>query len=411
MNDKGQKFILLVEDEAVIGMAETMNLKKYGYDVIHAINGHNALDIIKDHKNEIDIILMDIDLGQEIDGTEIAKIILKEHDIPLLFLSSHIERNIVEKTENITSYGYVVKNSSITVLDASIKMAFRLHDAYQNLRKTKLQIETQKKDLLVYEKRYRRLFESAKDGILILSAFNGMIVDVNPYLVEMLGYSKEQLLNKNIWDISAFKNIDYSKHLYKELQDKEYIRYHDLPLETFNGNLIHVEFVSNVYYVDSEKVIQCNIRDITDRKKYEMTLEQEISDRKRIEEALRQSEIKYRTMVDNSTSIILEWDTNGIVLFLNKYGLDFFGFAEMEIIGHNVIDTIVAPIDSITGQDLREKIEQLQAKPDKYYSTENENIRKDGDRVYIAWTNKGIYSNDGKILKIISIGIDRTRYK
>jgi PAS domain S-box-containing protein len=410
MNDQGQKYILLVEDEGLIGMAESMDLKNYGYDVIHVLNGQAAIDILNNQKNKIDIILMDIDLGKGIDGTEIAKIILNNHDIPLLFLSSHIERNIVEKTENITSYGYVVKNSSITVLDASIKMAFRLHEANQNLKKQKLQIENQKRNLLVYEKRYRRLFESAKDGILILSAVNGMIVDVNPFLVEMLGYSKEQFLNKSIWDISAFKNIDYSKQLFKELQDKEYIRYHDLPLETFNGDQIHVEFVSNVYYVDSEKVIQCNIRDITDRIKYEVKLEQEIFESKRIAEEMLQYEIKCRDIVDTTTSIILEWDTKGIVLFLNKYGLNFFGFAELEIVGQNVMDTIVAPIDVTTGQDLQKKIERIKQKPDEYCSTENENVRKNGEKVVIAWNNKGIYNAAGKLIKIISIGIDRTIY-
>src|SRR5512146_1993050 len=95
-----------------------------------------------------------------------------------------------------------------------------------------------------YENQYRRLFESAKDGILILNADTGMILDVNPFLIEMLGYSKKRFLTKNIWDISAFKNIDYSKKLYKELQEKEYVRYEDIPLEASDGSLIDVEFYS-----------------------------------------------------------------------------------------------------------------------------------------------------------------------
>ncbi len=149
-----------------------------------------------------------------------------------------------------------------------------------------------------FENRYRRLFESAKDGILILNASNGMIVDVNPYLIEMLGYSKKRFLKKNIWDISAFKNRDYSKQLYEELQQKEYVRYEDIPLEASDGHLIHVEVVSNVYLVDNEKVIQCNIRDITNRKKKERTLEEEIKEK----EALI-TEIQHRTI--NSLTIIV----------------------------------------------------------------------------------------------------------
>jgi PAS domain-containing protein len=138
---------------------------------------------------------MDINLNEKIDGTEIAKIILKDHDIPLLFHSSHTERDIVSKTENITSYGYVVKNG-MTVLDASIKSAFRLYEANKNNAKQKLEIDVKDQELRMYEKRYRRLFEAAKDGILILSAETGMITDVNPFLIEMLGYSKMKCLKK-----------------------------------------------------------------------------------------------------------------------------------------------------------------------------------------------------------------------
>lgn len=150
----------------------------------------------------------------------------------------------------------------------------------------------------VYENQYRRLFESAKDGILILNADTGMILDVNPFLIEMLGYSKKRFLTKNIWDISAFKNIDYSKKLYKELQEKEYVRYEDIPLEASDGSLIDVEFVSNVYLVDNEKVIQCNVRDITNRKQKERTLEEDIKEKNALIK-----EIQHRTI--NSLTIIV----------------------------------------------------------------------------------------------------------
>ncbi|MFO7447294.1 MAG: PAS domain S-box protein, partial [Ignavibacteriaceae bacterium] len=276
INRNGHKTILLVEDEAMIAMLETRELKNYGYDVIHAMNGPRAIESIRDNKALIDLILMDINLGHDLDGTEVAKIILKEHDIPILFLSGHIEREIVTKTEDITSYGYVVKNSGITVLDASIKMAFRLHAANLDLKRKSKKIEDKDTELQHYEKRYRRLFESAKDGILILSAETGIIVDVNPFLIELLGYSRGEFLNKSIWDISAFKNIDYAKQLFKALQDKKYVRYDNLPLETSDGRIIHVEFISNVYLVDSDKVIQCNIRDITSRMHFEKSLTDDI---------------------------------------------------------------------------------------------------------------------------------------
>ncbi len=128
-----------------------------------------------------------------------------------------------------------------------------------------LKTEEGQTKLAISETRYRRLFETAKDGILILDAETGMILDVNPFLIDLLGYSKEQFIEKAIWEIGFFKDIVANQENFMELQLREYIRYEDLPLETSDGRLIHVEFVSNVYLVDKKKVIQCNIRDITGR--------------------------------------------------------------------------------------------------------------------------------------------------
>ena len=116
------------------------------------------------------------------------------------------------------------------------------------------------------ELRYRRLFEAARDGILILDARTGAITDVNPYLIEMLGYSRDEFLAKKLWEVGAFRDVQDSKEAFLALQEREYIRYKDLPLKAKDGHLIPVEFVSNVYLAGAEKVIQCNIRDISERK-------------------------------------------------------------------------------------------------------------------------------------------------
>jgi PAS domain S-box-containing protein len=119
------------------------------------------------------------------------------------------------------------------------------------------------------ELRYRRLFETAQDGILILNAETGTISDVNPFLLNMLGYSKQDLLGKKLWEIGFFTDIKASLQAFQTLQEKGYVRYENLPLKSADGRSMEVEFVSNRYAVNGDLVIQCNIRDITDRKKTE----------------------------------------------------------------------------------------------------------------------------------------------
>jgi PAS domain S-box-containing protein len=116
---------------------------------------------------------------------------------------------------------------------------------------------------------YRRLFEAARDGILILDAETGRINDVNPFLIELLGFSHSEMIGKSVGELSPFKDIESHKLMLERLQKDGYLRYEDLPLETRDGRKIAVEFVSNVYQAGEKRVIQCNVRDITERKRAE----------------------------------------------------------------------------------------------------------------------------------------------
>jgi len=122
------------------------------------------------------------------------------------------------------------------------------------------------------ETRYRRLFETAKDGILILNAESGEIIDANPHLLQMLGYSLDELLGKRLWETDVLEDIQASREIFFELQKNKYVRHNNLPLERKDKRRIIVEFVSNVYLVEHHEVIQCNIRDITERKAIEEAL-------------------------------------------------------------------------------------------------------------------------------------------
>ena len=123
--------------------------------------------------------------------------------------------------------------------------------------------------LEVSELRYRRLFETAQDGILILDANTGKIIDVNPFLLDLLDYPFESMIGLRLWEIGLFKDIAANQAAFEALQTNEYIQYENLPLRTKTGREIQVEFVSNVYFVGSDKVIQCNIRDISARAEFQ----------------------------------------------------------------------------------------------------------------------------------------------
>jgi PAS domain S-box-containing protein len=184
-----QKTILLVEDEPITAQSTIAQLKNRGYHVIYVSTGEAAIEEINANKH-IDLIAMDIDLGDGIDGTAAAAAILKKHDIPLLFLSSHTEPEIVKKTEEITNYGYVVKNSSITVLDASIKMAFKLFEAKMR--------EQEKEKILI---RRNDLLQVVSDNMFDLVA----ITDLKGHIKlisrsnDILGYDPDKLIEKNIF--------------------------------------------------------------------------------------------------------------------------------------------------------------------------------------------------------------------
>ena len=160
---------------------------------------------------------------------------------------------------------------------ASNNMAAKLMESYTSVENLQHEIaqRIQAEDgLRASEVRFRRLFEAARDGILILDAETGMIVDVNPFLIELLGFSQEVFLGKKIWELGFFKDIIANQANFLELQQKEYLHYENLPLETSDGRRIEVEFVSYVYRVNHHKVIQCNIRDITERRIKEKEIEE-----------------------------------------------------------------------------------------------------------------------------------------
>lgn len=199
--------------------------------------------------------------------------------------------------------------------NTTVENQLRLDKEGLNKRNVLLEEALQKKEGLLEslkgsEKQYRRLFESAKDGILIIDADTGRVIDANPFLLALIGCSYELVCGKQLWELGVFKDIAASKEAFKTLQNNQYIRYENLPLMTLDGRHIEAEFISNVYLVDGKRVIQCNIRDITARKQ--------------AERIMAENESKMRSILDNIGIGVALISPEMVILEMNRQIRDWF---------------------------------------------------------------------------------------
>lgn len=205
------------------------------------------------------------------------------------------------------------------------------------------------------EVKYRRLFESAKDGILILDAESGKITDANPFILNLLSYSLGECAGKRLWEIGLFSDTEASKAAFRELQAKGYIRYEDLPLKTKDGRQMDVEFVSNLYKAGDRKVIQCNIRDITEHKARET------------------SSRMFRALLDHASDAIEVLDPETLrYVDVNEAACRTLGYSRDELLSMRVPDVDPA-MDEL---QLKKMGEDLQAQHPVVIETRHR--RKDG---------------------------------
>ena len=257
-----------------------------------------------------------------------------------------------------------------------------------SLEQTLREKESAEEALQESEKRYRRLFESAKDGILILDADTGKVVDVNPFLLQLLAYSYDAIWGQHIWELGVFKDIAESKDAFKTLQDNEYIRYNDLPLETLDGRPIAVEFVSNVYLVDHRKVIQCNIRDITGRKRADQRLRD------------------LGAIVESSDDAIISKTLEGRILTWNKAAERIYGYTAEEIVGQSV--SILVP------QDRPDELSEILAKlksGETVTHYETVRVRKDGECIHVSLAISPLKDAKARTVGAATIARDITKRK
>ncbi|MFW6274440.1 MAG: PAS domain S-box protein, partial [Spirochaetota bacterium] len=342
------KKILLVEDEALIAMVEAQLLKKHGYEVVTVYNGEKAVEAA-DNDSEISLVLMDIDLGKGMDGTEAAEKVLENHDLPIVFLSSHTEPEIVEKTEGITSYGYIVKNSGETVLLASLKMAFRLYDAHLELKRQKenlntalIQYEQTAEELAEREALYRNLMENSIDGVELLDE-EGNYLNVNQKECEMLGYSREELLNMKIADIDPNYPEEGFYRFWKEQPKGTSILFETLHKHK-NGTLIPVE-VNGIFFTVGDK-------------RYIFGVARDIQARKRSENEIKAQEINLRTTLNSIGDAVISTDIDGKIVRMNPVAERLCGWSSDDAKG-KALTEVFHIVHAVTRKNARNPVTKV----------------------------------------------------
>ncbi len=296
------KTILIVEDEFLIAIHEQDSLEGYGYDVVVASSGEEAIEIIE-KTPDIDLILMDINLGSGMDGTEAAAQILKNHNLPIVFLSSHMEKEIVEKTEKITSYGYVVKSSTMTVLDASIKMAFKLFEANEKYRQELNERKRAEEALRESEEHYRQIVELLQETVVIHQ--HGNIVVIHPAGLKLLGASRaDEILGKSITEFIPVGRREVALERIQHVLTAGKSPLYEQTLRRLDGVELNVEVRGTTFKYRGDVAVQLVVRDITARL--------------RAEKALKESERKMQLVLDNTHDIVAFYNTSHELVWANK---------------------------------------------------------------------------------------------
>ena len=388
----GQKTILLVEDEAVIAMAEKSVLQKHGFQVFTAPSGEKAIEAVK-KTERIDLILMDINLGKGMDGTEAAEIILRERAIPVVFLSNYTQREVVEKTNRITSYGYVVKDSGEAVLIASINMAFRLHEAYR-------QVKKREETLRESEERFSRIFDHSSNCIAITRMSDGRLIDVNDAWSRTFGCTREEAAGKRDTDLGIWKNPADRDRCSAELEEKgEVLNFEATLLKTSEEATYLVS--SKPVEINGEKCFLWEFRDITDRK--------------RAEEDVLTSQLQLTVAADLARIAYWEHDEATDEFVFNDAFYELYGTTAEREGGYRMpregyVRKFVHPDDQ---EGLRRQVDENRAGPraGNLEQYEHRGIRGDGEVLHMLSRNRIATDPEGRVLKAVGVNQDITARK
>lgn len=238
------------------------------------------------------------------------------------------------------------------------------------------------------------------DTVSFIATYDdGSVFTCNRAFCRLTGYSKQEI-SKMRWP-EDFTNAEY------RIRALDIIRGVSCNLAPYTYELEFVRKDRSLVPVDIYVHKFCDEEGKTE---YHYLFITDMSEHKRLEDALKKSEAKYRELVENANSIILKMDTDGNITFFNEFAQKFFGFDLNEIIDKNVTGTIV-PMAESSGRDLQKMIMDICIHPQRYINNENENMRSNGERVWVSWTNKAITDDRGDVIGVLCVGNDITALK
>lgn len=372
--------VLLVEDDELFSILNKESLLKCGYNVLTAKSAEESIKLT--YNNHFDLILMDIDLGEEIDGIQTAKSILDIRDIPIIFFSSHSSLEILQKVEETSSYGYIPKNSDFQILCMSIKMALKLYEA--------------KKKIIERENHYRYIFDQSYDPIFITQT-NHQIVDANLATSELFGYSKEELLGLKITDLVDSEILEKEPPKMKELLANGSIR----SIRTMNrkdNTQITVELRA-IYR--SDDFVQVTARNITEQVQKSKIIELNNEKIRAVN-----NELFERQFAIDQHAIVAITNLAGIITYANEKFCNISGYSKEELIGknHRIINSGYHPKEFFTEM-------YASIKKGITWHGEIRNRSKNGNYYWVATTISPLKNSEGKVEKYFAIRTDITKRK
>lgn len=377
-----RKKILLVEDEIIIAMNEANLLMENGYDVIMATSGKKAIEKIG-NTPDISLILMDIDLGKGIDGTETAKIILEYKNIPIVFLTSHVEKEVISKVKEITRYGYIIKGSNDFILLSSIEMAYELFDSHQKTKES--------------EQKFKSLFHKHNAIMLLIKPDSGEIVDANLSAEKFYGYPLNELKKMNIYQINTLDiKLIQKERLRAQKEERNYFIF---PHKLSNGEIRTVEVHSSPISMENETVLFSIIHDITDREK--------------TAKALHESEKLYRLLAENSNDVIWTMNLNWEFMYVSPSVFQLRGFTPEEVKKQKpeeVISPSSLPLIQEAFSRMLLNVENNTVKKHETDYFQVEQPCKDGSTVMTEATARLAQDEDGNFI-VVGITRDITKRK